>query len=53
MARLQAEEAILTELVWISGPEQEQETDQPTADWVTQTLREIHAADPDNEATED
>ncbi len=53
MARLQAEEAILTELVWISGPEQEQETEEPTADWVTQTLREIHAADPDNEATED
>ena len=51
MARLQAEEAILTELVWISGPEQE--TEQPTVDWVTQTLREMRAADSDNEASED
>lgn len=50
MARLQAEEAILTELVWISGPQEE--SAEPTTAWVTQTMREIHAAD-DDEATED
>lgn len=46
MARMQAEEVVLTDLVWISGP---QEAEQPATDWVTQTMREIHAADPDNE----
>ncbi len=42
MARLQAEEAILTELVLISGPEEE--TPDPTTAWVTQTMREMHQA---------
>lgn len=46
MARLQAEEVVLTDLVWISPP---QETEAPASDWVTQTLRAIHEADPDNE----
>ena len=46
MARLQAEEVVLTDLVWISGPD---ETEEPATDWMTQTLREIHEADPDNE----
>jgi hypothetical protein len=47
MARLQAEETILSELVWISGPEQE--SVEPTTEWVTQTMREIHEADDDEE----
>ncbi|MGI8412391.1 MAG: TnpV protein [Solirubrobacteraceae bacterium] len=47
MARLRAEEAILSELVWIPAPE---EIEEPANDWVTQTMREIHQADPDNEA---
>jgi len=46
MARLQAEEAVLSDLVWICGPEQEEA---PATDWVTRTMREIHEADPDNE----
>ena len=46
MARLQAEEAVLTDLVWISGPEEDEE---PATDWVTQTMREMYEADPDNE----
>ena len=51
MARLQAEEAILTELVLISGPQDE--TPDPTTAWVTQTMRAIDEADPDNEPTDD
>jgi len=51
MARLQAEEAVLAELVWI--PEPGEETEEPATDWVTQTMRAIHEADPDNEAPED
>lgn len=50
MARLQAEEAILTELVLISGPEEE--TPDPTTEWVTQTMREMAASDEDD-ATDD
>ena len=45
MARLQAEERVLSDLVWISGPEQSEE---PATDFVTETLRAIHEADPDN-----
>ncbi len=41
MARLRAEEAVLTELVWIPGIE---DPEQPASDWVTQTLRESHQA---------
>lgn len=51
MARLQAEEAVLADLVWI--PEPGEETEEPATDWVTQTMRAIHDADPDNEAPED
>lgn len=51
MARLQAEEAILTELVLISGPEEETPAD-PTTEWVTQTMREMAASDEDD-ATDD
>jgi hypothetical protein len=51
MARLQAEEAILAELVLISGPEEEIPAD-PTTQWVTQTMREMAATDEDD-ATED
>lgn len=40
MARLQAEEAVLAELVWIAGPDEENEP--PATDFVTQTLREMH-----------
>jgi len=50
MARLQAEEAILTELVLISGPEDE--TPDPTTAWVTQTMREMTLSDEDD-ATDD
>jgi hypothetical protein len=39
MARLQAEEAVLGELVWIA-PSQESEA--PATDFATQTLREMH-----------
>ena len=46
MARLQAEEVVMRDLVWISGPQQSEE---PANDWVTQTLRAIHEADPDHE----
>ncbi len=46
MARLQAEEQVLSDLVWISSPQQSEE---PARDFVTQTLRAIHEADPDNE----
>ena len=52
MARLQAEEAILSDLVWISGPEQEEDPD-PTTAWVTQTMREIRASDEEDDASED
>lgn len=45
MARLQAEEMVLSELVWITAPDPE---DPPARDWLTQTLREIHQADPDS-----
>ena len=41
MARLQAEEVVLTDLVWICGPD---ETEEPASDWVTQTMREMHQA---------
>ena len=51
MARLQAEEAVLAELVWIPQPGEESE--EPATDWVTQTMRAIHEADPDNEPPED
>jgi hypothetical protein len=51
MARLQAEEAILTELVLISGPEQETPAD-PTTAWVTQTMRDLQPIDEDD-PTED
>ncbi|MCA1679745.1 MAG: TnpV protein [Actinobacteria bacterium] len=51
MARLQAEEAVLADLVWISGPEEEEESPDPTTAWVTQTMREMAASDED-EATE-
>ena len=47
MARLQAEEAVMTDLVWISGPQSEEEA--PATDWVSETMRAIHDADPDNE----
>ena len=50
MARLQAEEAILTELVLISGPEDE--TPDPTTAWVTQTMRDMTPSDEDD-ATDD
>jgi hypothetical protein len=46
MARLQAEEAVMSDLVWISGPPQDEA---PATDWVSQTMRAIHDADPDNE----
>ena len=46
MARLQAEEKVLSDLVWISGPQQSEE---PATDFVTETLRAIREADPDNE----
>jgi len=50
MARLQAEEVVMRDLVWISGPpEEEEEEEEPATDWVTQTMRAIHEADPDNE----
>lgn len=51
MARLQAEEAVLAELVWI--PEPGGESEDPATDWVTQTMRAIHEADPDNEPPQD
>jgi len=41
MARLQAEEVVLTDLVWISPPQQ---ADEPATDWFTQTMREMHQA---------
>jgi hypothetical protein len=40
MARLSAEEAVLSELVWISPPQEE--TSPTTPHWVTQTLGEMH-----------
>jgi hypothetical protein len=43
MARLQAEEAVLSELVWIAPPEQEG-SEPPATDSATQTLREMHRA---------
>jgi len=46
MARLRAEEAILTELIWISGPEAPQ---QPATDSMASTMREIYAADREDE----
>ena len=46
MARLQAEERVLSDLVWISGPQQSEE---PATDFVTETLRAIREADPDSE----
>lgn len=45
MARLQAEEAVLAELVWIPEPERSED---PTSDWVTRTMRDIAGADPDS-----
>ena len=39
MARLQAEEAVLSELVWIAGPE---ESERPATDLVTETMRDVH-----------
>ena len=51
MARLQAEEAILAELVWTSSAAPE--VAEPTTEWVTETMRAIQAADPDNEQTDD
>jgi hypothetical protein len=41
MARLQAEEAVLSELVWIAGPG---ESEQPATDSVTETMRDMHRA---------
>jgi len=51
MARLQAEEAILAELVWTSSAEPE--ISEPTTEWVTETMRAIGTVDPDDEATDD
>ena len=54
MARLQAEEAILAELVWTSSEEPEEpEFVDPMTAWVTETMRAIHAADPDDEQIDD
>ena len=54
MARLQAEEAILAELVWTSSEEpQEPEISEPTTAWVTETMRAIGTVDPEDEATDD
>lgn len=39
MARLQAEEAVLSELVWIAGPE---DSEQPATDLVTETMHDVH-----------
>lgn len=51
MARLQAEEVVLTDLVWISPPQQEEE---PATDWVTLTMREMHQAlNEEDEPTQD
>lgn len=47
MARLQAEEAVLAELVLISGPEEDESPD-PTTEWVTQTMREMAASEEDD-----
>ena len=41
VARLRAEEVVLTDLVWIPGPE---EDEAPATDWVTTTMRESHKA---------
>lgn len=51
MARLQAEEAVLSELVW-TIPE-DPELEEPPVGWVSQTLQEIFEADPDNEPPTD
>jgi hypothetical protein len=41
MARLQAEEAVLGELVWIAAPEQ---SERPATDPATQAMRDVHRA---------
>ena len=41
MARLQAEEKVLSELVWISSP---QDSETPATDFVTRTMRDTHRA---------
>jgi hypothetical protein len=43
MARVQAEEAVLGELVWITPP-REEESERPASDAATQATREIHTA---------
>lgn len=56
MARLQAEEATMTELVWLGEPDQTPDpgTGAPTGgrSMVDEFLWGIHYADPDNEPTE-